>query len=95
MAKDKKKKKKLKKISHQINLRIATKTDFLELEKYTQKKGKRIKKWKMITGFPYWLYNSKGKIENKNYILNENTDLSSFSDYLLRNQVLILTSKFD
>lgn len=58
-------------------------------------KGKEVfkKVWKPRFGFPYWLYNSEGVIENKNYILDENTDLEDFKIYLNNEQVLILTKE--
>ncbi len=62
----------------------------MQLDKYIKKKGKDAKSWKMKHGIPYWLINSKGDIENANYILNENTDLEDFANYLNRQQVLIL-----
>lgn len=88
--KSKKKGKKAKKINHKIDLRIAKMMDFLEVDQYKVKKGKNVKSWKVMNGIPYWLYNSKKEIENKNYILNENTDLEDFRDYLNREQILIL-----
>jgi len=82
-------------INHKIELKLAKKMDFLRLDKYVKKGNKNVKSWKMEFGIPYWLYNSKGKIENKNYILSDSTDLTDFSDYLNRNQVLILINPFD
>jgi hypothetical protein len=35
------------------------------------------------------MYNSKGEIENDFYILDEDTDMSAFSEYLVRQQILI------
>ena len=90
-----KKAKKVKKIRHKIDLRVAVKMDFLELDKYIQKDKKKVKSWKMMKGIPYWMFNSKGVIENKNYILSDDTDLEEFGSYLLREQILILTSQFD
>jgi hypothetical protein len=92
-----KKVKKVKSLNHNIKLRVAKKIDFLELDKYETVPGKNKKKkvWKMIKGYPYWMFNSKGEIENNNYILDENTDLDEFNNYLVRQQILILTSRFD
>lgn len=65
---------------------MAKKKDFLEIDSYLEG-GK--KKWKQKNGVPYWLINSKGIVENKNYILNEDTEKLSFATYLLNEQVLI------
>lgn len=81
------KKKKNKKIKHEIKLIIAAPKDLIELDSYKKGGGK---KWKPRMGFPYWMFNSKGKIENKNYILDEHTDLKELADYLSREQILIL-----
>lgn len=83
----KKKKKKVKKITHEIKLKIAIPMDLVELDGYKKGGGK---KWKPRTGFPYWMFNSKGKIENKNYILDEHTDFKELANYLSREQILIL-----
>lgn len=83
---------KIKTRSLEIKLRIATKEDFLELDKYLEA-GK--KKWKMVTGVPYWLINSKDEIENEPYILNENTDKGDFANWLVREQVLIPLKRFE
>lgn len=89
--KKKSKKKKVKPIIHPVKLRLGKKTDFLELDKYEGKK----KVWKPRFGLPYWMINSKGKIENKPYILDEDTDLKEFSNYLVREQILVPISIFD
>lgn len=86
----KEKKAKSKIFEHGIMLKIAKKQDFLEIDEYTTQDGKGRKSWKIIKGFPFWLINSKGQIENKNYILDKYTDLQTFSDWLVREQVLIL-----
>lgn len=91
MSKKKKKEKKVKKakrktVNHNIVLKVANKKDFLELDKI--KDGKKI--WKPKFGIPFWLYNSKGVIENKNYILSDDSDLEAFKQYLILEQVLIL-----
>lgn len=72
-----------------LKLKIAKTADLITLDKYVMKKGKKTKKWKTRTGFPYWIMNSKGKIENKNYILNEHTDMKYFSELLVREQIYI------
>ena len=87
-SKSKKKSKKVKKSklhSKNLNLIIAKKQDFLQVIKY---KG-NTKVWGIIHGVPYWMINSKGEIENRNYILDENTDLNKFAEYVLREQILI------
>jgi hypothetical protein len=93
-TKKSKKEKKDKNILFEIKLKIAKKKDFLEIDRYEKRNGKQIKVYKQINGMPYWLINSKGDVENKNYILNEETDLKSFSNYLVRKQVLIPKTPF-
>lgn len=74
------------KLEISLKLRIAKKHDFLDVED-SLPNGKT--KWKMRLGVPFWLINSKGNIENKNYILTENTDKFDFADWLNKEQVLI------
>lgn len=69
-----------------LKLKVAKSKDLLELDGY--KKG-GAKVWKLRNGFPFWLINSKGKIENKNYILNEDTDPADIGNWLARQQILI------
>lgn len=71
--------------------------DFLELDRYEKIPGKDKKKkvWKPRVGLPYWMFNSKGEIENKNYLLTEDTDFAEFSNYLVREQILVPISIFD
>lgn len=83
---------KIKTRSLEIELRVATKEDFIELDKYLEG-GK--KKWKMRIGLPYWLINVAGEIENDPYILDENTDKGDFADWLIREQVLIPLKRFE
>ena len=73
-----------------IKLRKATKKDFLELDGYT-KKGK---KYKVKIGVPYWLINSKGKIEKRSYRTTNEMDMKAFGDYLMREQVYIIKAKY-
>tara|TARA_B100000953_G_scaffold300250_1_gene304414 strand:+ start:8296 stop:8481 length:186 start_codon:yes stop_codon:yes gene_type:complete len=47
------------------------------------------KKWALRNGLPYWMINSKGEIENRNYILSDQTDAEEFGDYMKRGQILI------
>ena len=71
-----------------LKLKIATMDDVLEVVGYKPgKKGGKIKK--LRKGMPYWMINSKGKIENKNYVLTEATDSQDFGVYLLKEQILI------
>jgi len=74
-----------------IKLRVAAKKDFLEFKKHKAKKGKQ---YVFKTGVPYWMINSKGKVENHVYLTKKSTDLKSFADYLMREQILILKSKY-
>lgn len=69
-----------------INLKEATSKDFLEVSHIKPGGGKA---WKLICGIPYWMKNSKGKIENKNYRTTDATDLEEFGDYLKRRQIFI------
>lgn len=90
--KEKAKKPKTKAIDFEIKMRIATKVDFLELDKYLDQ-GK--KKWKLRLGLPYWLINSKGVIENDCYVLDEHTNTDDFGDFLNQQRVLIPIKRFD
>lgn len=85
MSKKKKGKKAKKEKSIVLNLKLkkAKRNDFIQ-----QVWGKKGKKNVPIYGTPYWMFNSKGEIENKNYILTEETDMKSFKDYLMREQIL-------
>lgn len=69
-----------------INLKEAVSKDFLEVDYMKPGGGKA---WKMIVGIPYWMKNSKGEIENKNYRTTNATDLKEFGDYLQRKQIFI------
>lgn len=81
MAKTWKKKYKIK-----LELKVAQKQDLIEISGY---KPNGRKKWKIRSGIPFWLINSKGEIENKNYILSEDTDTEDLGLWLLNEQVLI------
>ena len=65
-----------------ITLEPATKRDFIELVKPGE--------YKVRLGVPYWLYNSKGIIEHKNYITNHNTSFKQLADYFAREQILTI-----
>lgn len=71
---------------HTIQLKKAIKGDFLEVERINPA-GKKV--WKLIYGMPYWMINSKGIIENKNYRTTEATNLKSFGEYLKNEQIFI------
>jgi len=71
---------------------VAKKDDFLELERYLEG-GK--KKWKIRLGLPFWLIDSKGKIENDPYIIDEHTDLKEFGNWVSKERVLIPVKRFD
>jgi len=75
-----------------IKLRIAKRKDFLEFDKY--KEDGKTRKYKMKLGVPYWMINSKSKIENHVYIVDPHTDLKSFALCLSREQILIVKSKY-
>lgn len=84
--KKKSKKEKIKVVETTLKLKIATKKDLLILDKYKKGGGKV---WKFKEGVPYWLINSKGKIENHHYILTEDTNPQDVADWLIREQMLI------
>jgi hypothetical protein len=84
--KEKVQKVKIKTFPFEITLKLGKSTDFIELDKYGED-NKRI--FKPRLGKPYWMFNSKGVIENKNYILDEHTDLQDFKIYLMKEQILI------
>ena len=65
-----------------IQLQHANKLDFLDLIK----KGE----YKVRLGVPFWLINSKGVIEPKNYITNENTTFNDLKEWFDRKQILTI-----
>jgi len=69
-----------------INLIEATKDDILQLD-FIYPSGK--KKFKLRHGVPYWLLNSKGQLENKNYVISEHTDAKELGVYLSNKQIFI------
>jgi len=69
-----------------IKLRQATSEDFFEVDYIKEGGGKA---WKLKTGQPYWMKNSKGVIENKNYRTTEATNLETLGDYVKRKQIFI------
>jgi hypothetical protein len=77
---------KIKTFPFEITLKLGRAADFIELDKYGAN-NKRI--FKPRLGKPYWMFNSKGVIENKNYILDEHSDLEDFKTYLNLEQILI------
>ena len=68
-----------------ITLEPANKRDFIELVKSGVKP-----EYKVRLGVPYWLYNSKGIVEHKNYITNHNTSFKQLADYFAREQILTI-----
>lgn len=86
--KEKKSSSKRKEFKTKIKLKVAKKDDFMELDRYVQKKGKKRKKFKPKYGIPYWQIGNSG-ITNWPYIFNEDTDMEEFLDYMSRNQILI------
>ncbi|HET8829316.1 MAG TPA: hypothetical protein VFM79_08230 [Pelobium sp.] len=87
----KKKKDKRKKIKHSFDLVVAKKSDFLEFKGYKEGGGKI---WQTKTGVPYWCINSKGEIENENYIFKDTTDKETFALLLANEQILITKPHF-
>jgi hypothetical protein len=75
------------KLTVKLKLKKAKRQDFMKLMGHKESGGK---KWGALYGVPYWLINSKGIIEKDNYIFTEHTDMKSFSNYLVREQVLII-----
>lgn len=70
-----------------IQLELAKKTDFVELVKSGKKP-----EYKIRLGVPYWLLNSKGIIEHKTYITNNNTSFKQLANYFARQQILTIKS---
>ena len=68
-----------------MKLKIASKKDLIQIDKYL---GNGKKKWKLLSGIPYWLINSKGEVENEPYILDENTDSEEFAEFLIREHLV-------
>jgi len=81
----------MKKLTVTLKLKKAKAGDLLEFDSYNES-GK--KKWKIKTGVPYWLVNSKGKIEKHTYRTSENMDSVQLGDYLKREQILIYKGKY-
>lgn len=71
-----------------IKLKIATRDDVLEID--TVKSNKKKVSWKLRLRTPYWMINSRGKIENKNYVISETTNAKEFGSYIKKKQILIL-----
>lgn len=69
-----------------IELREATSKDFFEVDFIKPGGGKA---WKLKLGQPYWMKNSKGVVENKNYMITKATDIEELGDYVKRKQVFI------
>ena len=78
--------KKRKKYKTTITLQVASKEDLVEIDRITPS-GKKI--WKLREGLPFWLINSKGEIENRNYILSNNIDKEDLGLWMLHEQLLI------
>ena len=79
-------KKAKKKYKKELTLKIAVKKDFLSFLGRVKKKNKYEPKY----GVPYFLINSKGEVENNNYIFTEETNIEEFNNYLLHEQILII-----
>lgn len=71
-----------------LELEHANKRDFAELITSDPKP-----EYKVRIGVPYWLFNHKGEIEQKNYITNENTTFSKLNEYFSRKQILTIKKK--
>lgn len=68
-----------------IVLEHARKADFVELVKSGKKP-----EYKIRLGVPYWLLNSKGILEHKNYITNDTTSFKQLAEYFTRQQILTI-----
>ena len=84
-------KKAKKKVKLEVTLRIAVKKDFLNFLGKVKKKNKYEPKY----GVPFFLINSKGKIEDTVYIFNEDYDVKELNYYLLHEQILIIKNHYE
>ena len=80
----------MKQHKHTITLVHANKRDFLELVTSKPKP-----EYKVRLGVPYWLFNHKGEIEEKNYITNENTTFDKLKELFLREQILTIKDRWN
>jgi|GEM_PF-2922646 len=70
-----------------LKLKVATSKDFIEFSHFKADKKSRV--FKMKVGHPFWLINSKGIIEEKNYCIKEDMDKDEFKILLMHEQVLV------
>jgi hypothetical protein len=71
----------------ELKLKVATSKDFIEFSHFKADKKSRV--FKMKIGYPFWLINSNGIIEEKNYCIKEDMDKDEFKILLMREQVLV------
>jgi len=71
----------------ELKLKVATSKDFIEFSHFKADKKSRV--FKMKVGHPFWLINSKGIIEDKNYCIKEDMDKTAFKILLMHEQVLV------
>ena len=70
-----------------LKLKVATSKDFIQFSHFKADKKSRV--FKMKIGHPFWLINSKGIIEEKNYCIKEDMDKTEFKILLMHEQVLV------
>ena len=75
----------------ELKLKVAISKDFIEFSHFKADKKSRV--FKMKIGHPFWLINSKGIIEEKNYCIKEDMDKDEFKILLMHEQVLVCDIK--
>ena len=70
-----------------LKLKVATSKDFIQFSHFKADKKSRV--FKMKVGHPFWLINSKGIIEEKNYCIKEDMDKDEFKILLMHEQILV------
>ncbi len=77
----------------ELKLRLAKREDFI---KVTRINPDGTKKFGIIEGIPFWLYNSKGEIENRHYITRNDKDfLMDMATWITREQILIPEESYE
>lgn len=71
-----------------IELEHAKKQDFATLVRSKPKK-----EYVVRIGVPFWLFNSKGEIEPKNYITNESTTFFQLNQWFSNKQILTIKNR--
>jgi len=68
----------------ELELEHASKKDFANVI------NSRKKEYQVRLGVPFWLINSKGEIEKRNYITNESTTFSKLNEWFNSKQILTI-----